>query len=348
MSKINRLLGVLLFPLPIIYTAIIWLRNKLYDWGVKKNCPVSRPTISIGNIQLGGTGKTPLVAYTAKLLQELGEEPVVLSRGYGRRLSEPVVVKSGDGKPYSPWEIGDEPLMLHLRNPELLLGIHANRCEMVQILEDSKLGSVYLLDDAFQHRKIQRNLDIVLIDVSRWSRVPFLFPLSYLRDVKSSLRRAGAFVLTKGEQVLEKQEKLAFWLKEKFQKPIFFAEFKPTLLVSLQRDKTLNLNALEGKKIAAFCGIANPGPFFESLRRLGARLVWKHAFKDHHDYSEDDLKHLDRNAFEKGAFMLVTTEKDAVKIRSLNSAIKANIFFLKLEVSLSDEKGYKKLIQSVL
>jgi tetraacyldisaccharide 4'-kinase len=329
-----RIIGILFFPLLWLYTLIIYLRNKFYDWGWFKSYSVDAPVISVGNIQLGGTGKTPLVEYISRMLMENGKSVAILSRGYRRKGKEGIIVEGDANLEINPDMVGDEPYLLKQNLPGVILGVDASRLRVAREILKRRNDVTFVLDDGFQHRRLRRDLDIVLIDVSRWSKFPLLFPLTQFRDVKSSLTRAGLIILnrTQGlEKIVQDLKKdLGHWYKV----PILTAQIKPESLQSVSSGGILSLKALQNKKVSAFCGLANPDQFFKMMGAIGAAIVWQKTFPDHHDYTEKELSEILEQSREAGAELIVTTQKDAVKITGkLHSSVQ-NIYFLKIFLDL--------------
>lgn len=308
-----------LLPLGIIHLLIVVIRNKLYDWQILKTQRLLRPVISIGNIQMGGTGKTPLTIAVLDKLQSEGLKVGVLSRGYKRKSGAEIIMPGGDRDIYkNQYEsIGDEPALILKHLKQGALGVGRNRYRVGLKMLEKHPVDVFVLDDGLQHRKLHRDVDICLIDVSRWSRHPFLFPFSYLRDSKSSLKRCHAVVLTKVGKQRDEAQELKQQLHGKYGIPVFEGDLQPQALVDIRGDSELSLAELKGKKVAAFCGIARPSHFFDMLKRSGVELVLEKKFPDHHHYSSNDLGGLMKTMKEKGVNTAITTEKDAVKLRGL-------------------------------
>ncbi len=336
-------------PLILMYTAIIYLRNRLYDWSIFKTCISPLPTISVGNIQIGGTGKTPMVEYLAGKLKEKSVKPAIITRGYRRRMNKPVLVDPADPHTIQVEVVGDEPFMLVCNLPDIPLVVNVDRCKAAILLKQIYPESIILLDDGFQHRRISRNFDIVLIDVTRWPECGLLFPLSSLRDVKSSLKRAHALVLTRTGQAPGKTEILKEQFSRRFKVPVFTAEITPQEIIGTgEKRESLPLKVLSGKKVAAFCGIGNPSQFFSSIEHTGAELCWKKTFPDHHFYTADDINAIIGESEKCGAEYIITTQKDSVKMNSVRSGRSGNIYFLKISLSVNQENHLFSLIEKAI
>lgn len=315
MTVILHYLKWLFLPLGILHLGIVRLRNRLYDAGIFKARRLPRPVISIGNIQMGGSGKTPLVLELLDGLQEEGLRVGVLTRGYKRGSRDNRILLPGGESAATVQLIGDEAALILKKLRSGALGVGADRREVGQELLRRQEVEVFLLDDGFQHRRLHRDLDICLIDVSRWAEHPFLFPFSSLRDAKASLRRTGAILLTKFEKCSDKAEALKARLEKTYRAPVFKTAFVFHSLTKLKDGRPLDPGEIKAKPVAALCGIANPEHFFEMLESEGFRIVYRKAFPDHHDYALQELREVETTARAAGAEGLLVTEKDAVKLR---------------------------------
>jgi len=343
-----RILGIFLSPLVAIYTGIVFLRNKFYDWGWRKPCTVSAPVISIGNIQVGGTGKTPLVEFMAGKISEMGLPVAVLTRGYRRKSGQNLIVEVKEIAGLSPQVIGDEPFLLKQNIPGIILGVGKNRCQSARKILSRHPQIVFLLDDGFQHRRMPRNLDIVLIDVSRWSSLPLLFPLTEFRDTKSSLKRADLIVLTRMNMKPDRTYRLKERLEKIYRVPVIEAEIVPQSVVFLAESGELPLSIIRRKRIAAFCGLAHPDQFFRMIEELGGEICWRKSFPDHHHYRSKDVELIGFQAKGKGADLVITTQKDAVKIRGLEGDVEIQFCYLKIGIRVSDSNVFNSLLENAI
>lgn len=339
----------LLLPLGVIHLLIVRLRNKLFDmqWLTVRQLPV--PVISVGNIQMGGSGKTPVVLYLLALLQKKGFSVGVLTRGYARKSGGMRILRGGELATVA--EIGDEPaMMLRVLSSNSWLGIGANRYLTGLALLAKKRVDVLILDDGMQHRKLHRDLDICLIDVTRWHNHPFLFPFSYLRDAKISLKRAGFILLTKSENAAKIGETLHSQLSERFGGAVLKAHFQFGEFEVLVDGSAIQL--AKNTPVVSLCGIANPQHFQHTLRQSGAEIKLNISFPDHHNYTHGEIAECAEQARLAGADYIVTTEKDAVKIRELlqpeNSKWSDKILVLPVVVNLENPEVIEKQIDSIL
>lgn len=282
----------------LVYGAAVRLRNRAYDVGLLRVRRAPIPVVSVGNLTTGGTGKTPIVALVADWFTQRGLRPVILSRGY-RAL---------------PGAINDEKLVLDQMCPGI---VHLQSPDRVQSAKEACTrhdASLLILDDGFQHRRLARDLDIVLIDVlDPWGGGRVL-PRGLLREPLSALTRADLIVLTRADQCSsdDKSRLIAEICRAGPSGPLIEVVFRPFGLVNFAG---VRVAVDPAAAVAAFCGIGNPEGFRRTLADAGARrVVGFRAFPDHHHYTESDLANLAHWARECGCDMLITTQKDLVKI----------------------------------
>jgi tetraacyldisaccharide 4'-kinase len=286
-----------------VYAGVAACRNALYANGYFPTAGADRPVISVGNITTGGTGKTPVVQWLCQSLLSRGQGPAVLMRGY----------KAAAG------ERGDEQRLLQSRLPEVI--VHANPSRVrgaAEIIEQAPQVSVLVLDDGFQHRKLRRNFDLVLIDASNPFGFGHVLPRGLLREPLSGLERAGAILLTHVEQIDEASlDQIVSQLRQLApQPPVYRCEHHHTHLIDRAGDH-IPLEQLRGRRVMTVCGIGNPGAFEQQIARCGAELVEAARFADHHAYTTGDLQRLADTARHHRAQLIVTTSKDWVKLIDL-------------------------------
>ena len=299
------------------HQGVVALRNRLYDSGRLKVRSLPRPVISVGNLTLGGTGKTPLVESLARLLADEGNLVCILSRGHaGVRRTEPLLVADLRRLHAGPSVAGDEPYLLARRLPGVSVVVGANRHAAGLFALERLPVHLFLLDDGFQHRGLRRDLDLVLVDATNPWGGNHLLPAGTLREPRTALRRAHAIGLTRLHQC---DGSAARALQEEIQKiapgvPLFGTRARLTGLRRVGARGILPVSAVSGRNVLAFAGIGRPDSFFADLESLGARIVARRAFQDHHPYTRFDMARLLEVASSSGAEMLVTTEKDAVRL----------------------------------
>ena len=296
----------------LLYRGAIGLRNRLYDAGIIKTATLPAPAIAFGNLTVGGTGKTPMTSHVAGLLEAAGYRVGILSRGYGRRGRAPLLVSDGRRILVDAAQAGDEPWLLARDHPGAGVAVGGDRVAAAALLREALRPGVYLLDDAFQHRRVRRDLNLLLVDGGTIFGNGRILPFGPLREPLSGLRRADAVVLTRGDGAVPGP--LARALERHHPRlPIFEARIAPTRFVGAD-GATAGLETLRGVATFAFAGIARPDRFFADLEAAGARVVGRRAFPDHHPYDGRDLDAIARAARDAGAERLVTTEKDLVRL----------------------------------
>jgi tetraacyldisaccharide 4'-kinase len=328
--------NLLLTPLSKIFEVISQTRFKLYKNNILKTKTLNCKTISVGNITVGGTGKTPLVAFIAEFLANNGEKVCVLTRGYGRENPNKRVLVS-DGKTIfsNAKESGDEPFEL----AEKLLGKAA-------VISDKKrfdagkwanknLGiTAFILDDGFQHIQLKRDLDIICIDATNPFGNHKLLPKGALRESLDSLRRADVIVITRVNLVESSYlvQQLIVEIQNFTDAPIFVSRNK-----IIHNSEFININCF------AFCGLGNPHNFFNQLKQDGIEASGTKIFRDHYKYLQDDVVEIERLAKNCGAKMLLTTAKDGVKLKNLEFSMPIEIVESKLV--FDNEEAFKECLE---
>ena len=284
----------------IPYAAAVAWRNRGYDSGRRPVERVNVPVFSVGNLTLGGSGKTPLVEWLARWLRARGVRVTIVSRGYGAEVGA-----RNDEALELEERLPDVP---HLQNPDRVAAART-------AIEEFECQAI-LLDDGFQHRRLARDLDLVLIDALEPFGFGHVFPRGTLREPLLGLRRAQAVVLSRADLVEQDERARLKAAVARYAPSAVWLEtaHAPRRLVSAAGE-TRGLEELAGQRVAAFCGIGNPGGFRRTLERLGATLVGFREFPDHHAYQRADVDALDKWADEIEATWLVCTAKDLVKLR---------------------------------
>ena len=341
---LNRIKWVLL-PLGVLHGLVVWCRNRLYDVNGLALERLPQPVISVGNLQLGGTGKTPLVALLIEALEARGFRIGVLTRGYRRRGRGLQIVPAEKGSA-SVHELGDEPLLLFRRMRRGVLAVGADRCRAGKELLVRYPVDGFLLDDGFQYRRMVRDLDICLIDLNRWPAHPFLVPFSNLRDVKSSLHRADIVLFT-GPQAMAERLRSRVGHSGRNRQHWFACARQPAGWVDLRTGCEFPVSAPPKGPAAAVCGIAKPGAFWETLNKLHLNPLWRRKFPDHHRYSRKDVRRIIGAMHYHGLKALLTTEKDAVKLEGFLNMFPPNITVYVLKIELQVEQ-WPRLLELVV
>ena len=330
-----RTLLFLLYPFALLYGIISRIRNKLYDWGVCSSKMFDIPVISVGNLSVGGTGKTPCVEYLIRLLQK-DFKVATLSRGYGRNTKGFYRA----GKRSASNEIGDEPVQLKQKFKNLVVAVDENRVRGIENLTKKFPElDVILLDDAFQHRAVKPGLSILLTDFHNLYPENYPLPTGTLREFRSGAKRADIILVTKTNKILSPitARRLQNLIKPKPHQKLCFSYIKFGGFVPLPGI----LNPELPKKINSillFAGIANIYPLEEHLRKMSQELEIL-DFKDHHEYSFRDLEHIRKkfdDLFSKNK-IIVTTEKDAMRLcipKTPEYLINLPVFYVPIEVKI--------------
>lgn len=281
-----------MWPLALLFVLASSLRNFCYDIGMLRSSDAPRPVASVGNISSGGTGKTPLVLELVLHLKKLGLQPVVLARGYG-----------------SDAELNDEAAELQGKGVKVVCDPDRHAAS----LEHEDDADCFVLDDGFQHRKLARAFDIVVVDATRppWNDAPL--PVGLLREGTGSLERADALVVTRCDRVEDIGAIVQRLGELSGNKPVFTSVSEARGLYVPAQDRTLSPGELAGKNVAAFCGIGNPSQFFDTLEALGANLLKNRVFPDHHRFSPREEAELKEWMTGDDAEFVITTAKDAAR-----------------------------------
>ena len=305
-------MNVILKSLSNIFLTGTQLRHVAYRHGWLKTRHLNRPVISVGNLSVGGTGKTPLVILMSKTLLAGGHRPCILTRGYGRRRGKSLlIVDPRAGLVFDPKKVGDEPAAIARALPNVPIIISRDRFRAGIIGEQDFQATVHLLDDGFQHLALYRDLDVVLLDVMCPSADLALLPAGRLREPFSALQRAHWVILTRSELA----DGAALEARVQAANPrarIFRSGTQLAGLVEARSGLPEPLENLLGRKVAAFCGIGNPAAFFADLRSWGLEVMAEGVFPDHHVYKRRELENLGVRA--RGAAAILTTEKDLMNL----------------------------------
>jgi tetraacyldisaccharide 4'-kinase len=281
------------------YRVIVGVRNLAFDRGLARTARAPIPVISLGNLTTGGTGKTPLAAFIARWFRQHGVRVCFLSRGFG----------AGEAG------TNDEALVLDQLCPDVPHLQNADRVAAARVAVEELESQLLILDDGFQHRRLARDFNIVLIDATNPWGFGHLLPRGLLREPVSSLRRAGLVMITRVDQVPREAVAEIRRVVERANPRCAIAEviFPPVRLINSSA-AARDLEMLRGARVAGFCGIGNPQVFRTGLERLGASVTAFRAFPDHYPYSRSDIDELSRWSAGEGAETVVTTQKDLVKI----------------------------------
>lgn len=343
MSNSLDLLFFLGRPLSPLYGLAMKVRENLYAKGLFHRHSLPVPVISVGNLVLGGTGKTPTVRYLAEFLQAHGYRPAIISRGYHGKAKGNVNIVSDAGRILlSPEQAGDEPYMLARSLPGIPVLTGKRRIRPSLWAVEKLHADVLILDDGFQHLAVKRNIDLVLFDGSVLAGNSRIFPGGVLRESVSALHRCNAFLLTGiTDQNRKKAELFEKLLQSRFaDKPVFYSCIGRYELKNPSDAAAAETSVSRNKVFFGFCGIANPARFEESLKSLGIHNSGFMALSDHVDYSQLLVDDICAKARAAQATHLVTTEKDYVKIERLKVSLPLEV----LEIRALKEKAFDEFI----
>ncbi|MGI8918216.1 MAG: tetraacyldisaccharide 4'-kinase [Pyrinomonadaceae bacterium] len=339
--------NLVLSPLAVAYAAVTRLRTAAYKKGLLKTTKLPVPVISIGNITVGGTGKTPLVAHISRILANERRKVCILTRGYGRKdAGKRIVVSDGLGVLAGVHESGDEPFWL----AENLKGVAAVICDPVRAAAGQWAiehldSNVLVLDDGFQHLQLARDLNILSIDATNPWGGGRLLPSGRLREAPQGASRADCVIITRATPDSDIPELKATLQQLMGDRPILTSRMRTKSVRALSAAR-LDSGAGIAQPVAAFCAVGNPTSFFEHVLKEGLTLVHTRAFPDHHPYKQADITRLSNEAKRAGAASLITTAKDAVKLHELEFGLPC--YVLEIEISIDEEDKLVDLIRTAI
>lgn len=322
MNKLRKIL----FPFSVVYDGATLLRNLLYDKGYLESTSYDVPVISVGNLNVGGTGKSPMIEYLISILKK--EHTVaVLSRGYKRKSKGFQLLE----KHHTVEEVGDEPLQFKLKYPNVIVAVDADRRNGINKLKEK--ATVILLDDAFQHRKVKPFFTVLLTSYSDLYINDLLLPAGNLRESRSGAKRANCIVVTKCPENLSyaKQQQIQYDLNLELHQHVYFSTIAYASVIQ-GIEEVKHLDFLEDHPFTLVTGIANPKPLLDYLTDLN--LKYDHIeFRDHHNFSGQEISRLDEKE------IILTTEKDFMRLK--DKIKKAALYYLPISVSfLNKEEGF--------
>jgi len=341
MNTLRAILSPILFPISLLYSLVIYVRNRLYDIELLKSKQFHIPIISIGNITAGGTGKTPHIEYLVKLLKD-DFNIATLSRGYKRKTDGFLLSTTGS----TDLEIGDEPRQIKQKYPQIKVAVDADRTNGIKQLQklDSPLD-VILLDDAFQHRKVKPGVSILLIDFSRPIHKDFMLPLGNLRDNKTEKKRADIIIVTKCPRSLpsKDQEQFLKKIKPRPNQKVFFTSFRYGKLKAVFDEKE-NKQEQDITDVLLLTGIANPKPLKQFILNTICQNIRSVEYPDHYNFKESDFKNIQKtfNAIKSDSKIIITTEKDAMRLQKFSNIagkLKKQLFYIPIQVEFLNQQS---------
>ncbi len=335
-SVTEKTVALLLVPFAIIYRIGILIRRSLYRIGIFKSYELPESVISIGGITVGGAGKTPVLMHIAGLLESSGKNALILSRGYGGDSSTAVITP---GEDTANSRFSDE-VRLMASNLRSTIAVGANRIEAYTRAKKSESFEFCLLDDGFQHWKIERDIDIVVMDASAPFGNGMLLPRGSLREPRSSLGRASAIILTRADQANEIQQRISEIRNVAGEIPVIVTEYQVESIVDVRSIEPIDRDMIHATPVFAFTAVANPGSFYRTAEAAGLSIRSRRSFRDHHIFTQYDADDLARTARAEMCEAFVVTEKDAVKLRDLDFS---GIPLYAIRISLHIIEGENKL-----
>ena len=333
----------ILFPISLVYWIITSIRNIFFEIGIFKENKFNIPIIGVGNITVGGTGKTPHSQYISKLLQKKFKI-AILSKGYGRKTKEFKYVNINSN--YN--EVGDEPLQMKKNLPKEIVAVDHKRVNgLNKIMKEHPEVNCIILDDAFQHRSVKIGFNILLCDYNNPIYKDYMMPVGLLRESKKGIKRADCLVISKCPENLTLEESNRIKKKLKFTKEVFFSKVVYDKIVSLNGNKTIKKSSI--KKVLLVTGIANSSPIIKYLENLNIQI--KHIkYKDHFHYQKKDInKIIDIYKREISEIIILTTEKDAQKMKVFEELSKFPVYYLKVSIDFirNKDKFEEKILKYV-
>ena len=331
-----------LWPFSLVYSAAARLRALSYRLGIRHQQQLNGTVISVGNLTVGGTGKTPMVIFIVHRLAAEGNHVAVLTRGYRAKPAGAQATASGESQPVS--SISDEVAVMqaHL-GPEIPIGVGADRFSEGRRLEQAGIDH-FVLDDGFQHLQLARDLDVLLIDALNPFSGGFLLPAGRLREPLSAMRRADLIVITRSERAPAVESIIRRHTKA----PIFYAQTELKGAFRLDPQALVpDVSDHFPKRPFAFCAIGNSAAFFTDLRRWGIDFVGQLDFPDHHSYSRLDILRLEQLAKDAGAESLVCTLKDFANFGS-NRFPTMPVYVIRIDLCVTCEDAFWESLQSII
>ena len=361
-NNVADIIGFILNLFSILFAQIIKIRYFLYDKRLLKNNPLGCLVIVVGNITVGGTGKTPVVEKLAKTLQQNGRKVGIISRGYKSKkeslikkmlrfitngeVAPPKVVSDGKNVLLGSKLAGDEPYMLAKNLPGVVVVCDKNRVKAGYFAIKDFGCDTLVLDDGFQYLKLKGSLNICLVDSTNPFGNEHLLPRGILREPLHRLSKADYILITKTKNIQQCEELHRTIRKHNSLAKMIYCTHTPRFLVDIKSQEKKNLDFIKGKKVAIFSGIAYPESFEGTIKEQGADIIYTKRFLDHHRFSKGEIKTVFMESFASGAEMILTTEKDAVRLPKIFPKIP--LYYLRLEIDLlSNEEDFNSLAERI-
>lgn len=341
-------LRIILYPFTFIYGFLVAVRNFLFDSNIFRSVSVQARVISVGNITVGGSGKTPAVNMLAGLIKKAGRSCAVISRGYGRKSSGYLLVSDGKNIFTSAAQSGDEIYMTALESC-VPAAVAEKRVEGAQRLLKDIHADTLLLDDAFQHRWIKRDVDILLFDqsflLSHRAFSHSLLPSGFLREPFSSIERADVIIINR--KFSEKAEPPQYFCRHAGSKKIFTAYYRDNNLYDVRNHSSYSLREFKGQKSLVVSGVADPASFLNVLSKHDVNTDNHLIFRDHKHYTNKEVQSIRKMFYTTNSHSVITTQKDAVKLVEYRKELDdIDIYYLKIEMVLDEENEFYDFLLS--
>ncbi len=347
-APLLRPIRILLFPLSLIYAVVVWMRNRLYDRKIFSSSTFNLPVICVGNLSVGGTGKSTMVEYLVRHFKDQ-VTLAILSRGYKRKTTGYALANERT----TALEIGDEPMQFRIKFPDITIAVGEERIVAIpQLLHDRPATRLIILDDAFQHRSVTAGLNILLTEYNNLFTRDWFLPTGDLRDEKASYQRAQLLVVTKCDPELTKGEatSVADEINVLPHQHLFFTSIKYGIPYHLTRHHLVPVTA--SMEVLLVSGIANPGPLKDFLQE-NSRAYYEMLYSDHHIFTIDDWKEIVKRFDSISATnkLILTTEKDAVRLVKFVNEVKSLPLFvmpIEMQVLFNEEKRFTDIITTFI
>jgi tetraacyldisaccharide 4'-kinase len=339
--RIHKTFGFLLLPLSIIYGSVFFLIKCLYRFGIVNQFTYNTKIISVGNITVGGTGKTPFVIFIAHIIKKSKKRVAVVSRGYGRPEEDNVIdINSQDDR-----EGGEEPWLIAKKSgvPVVVSSKKGSACTYAVTRYEP---DIIVLDDGFQSFSIKRDIDIILLDATDDFLDYYLLPAGKLREPLSAIKRADIVVITRTDQSSgEKLKRIVRGIRGLNARiEIFTSSHKIVNLIKIPERKQIGIKDIEGKRILSVSSIGNNRSFVLTLRNAGVDIVHAQMYLDHHRYSKKDIEEIKKLINKHSVFAVITTEKDIYSLAKYAKDLGVPLYALTIEIQLSDAERFRSLL----
>ena len=343
-DKSNNYFRFIFYPLSLFYQITLFIRSFFYKMNFLETRSLPCKVISVGNITAGGSGKTPTVEYLSRLLQSKGKKVGIISRGYRRNSKKTLIVTDGKTKPKT-WEtFGDEPYLLAQKLENIPIIVGKSRYEAGTKMIEKFNPDVIIMDDGFQHMSLSRDLDIVLINSKDTETIHKLIPAGLLREPISNLSRADLVVLTKTN--IHKPSDYLINIIKNIKCPTINNKIElDDMLINIKGEPN-DLGIIKSKNVYIFSALGDHKGFVKTMEKTDGIIVGHDKYPDHYIDTSDDLERMEENAKKYGADIIITTEKDIVKIKHYNS--KMGIYAVRMKMIFEPDDLLNKYIEGVL